>query len=436
MSSNSDLSISAEGVGKAYRIALDLKSTTLGEAVSNRLRHPLRRSPREMFWALRDVSFDVRPGEVVGIIGRNGAGKSTLLKIFSRITEPSEGAVRLRGRVGSLLEVGTGFHPELTGRENIFLNGAVLGMDRPHVARHFDSIVEFSGVRRFLDVPVKRYSSGMSVRLAFAVAAHLEPEILLVDEVLAVGDAEFQRRCLGKMSEVANEDARTVLFVSHNMAAIETLCHRCIVLEGGKIEFDGSPAEAVARYISLLSPGAESAMGEFDLRVRGDGERRERPILRRLRFVDELLRASGGIRIGDPLELVVELDGLAEIPGAYVGVELRSDLDQRLVTFHGKMKPAREHHPRRTREEMLLRIDPLPLMPGRYWVSLGVWDPNRNRLADQVRRAASFDVTPANVYGTGYSVRPEEGAIFLDFEWELRPMEDDREKGVDVALDV
>src|SRR5207244_3345082 len=202
----------------------------------------------EDFWALKDVSFEVRQGEVIGIIGRNGAGKSTLLKILSRITDPTEGRVTINGRVASLLEVGTGFHPELTGRENIYLNGAILGMTRAEIGRKFDEIVAFAEVEKFLDTPVKRYSSGMYVRLAFAVAAHLEPEILVVDEVLAVGDAEFQKKCLGKMSTVAS-GGRTVLFVSHNLTAIESLCHSCIALQRGRIFTRGSPTDVLDKYL-------------------------------------------------------------------------------------------------------------------------------------------------------------------------------------------
>jgi lipopolysaccharide transport system ATP-binding protein len=207
----------------------------------------------EEFWALRDINFEIRSGEVVGIIGRNGAGKSTLLKILSRITEPTAGRVALRGRVASLLEVGTGFHSELTGRENIFLNGAILGMTRREIRQKFDEIVEFSGVERFLDTPVKRYSSGMYVRLAFAVAAHLEPEILVVDEVLAVGDAEFQKKCLGKMRDVSRQEGRTVLFVSHNLAAVADLTSRAIVLSGGKVLADAPVNEAISAYLSQAS---------------------------------------------------------------------------------------------------------------------------------------------------------------------------------------
>lgn len=254
--------IKVEGLGKKYRI----RHTAQGQAqyktfrellaeipaaVRRRLGAQGRSSPdMEDFWALRDVSFEVQPGERVGIIGRNGAGKSTLLKLLSRITDPTEGRITLRGRLSSLLEVGTGFHPELTGRENIFLNGAILGMSRAEVKRKFDEIVDFSGVEKFLDTPVKRYSSGMYVRLAFAVAAHLEPEILVVDEVLAVGDAEFQKKCLGKMEEVGKE-GRTVIFVSHNLEAIRALCTRCLVIQEGNCLLDSQNVEKITfDYIS------------------------------------------------------------------------------------------------------------------------------------------------------------------------------------------
>jgi lipopolysaccharide transport system ATP-binding protein len=245
--------ISAEHIDKRYKIGRRESYTALRDVLAGALTAPVRRfrdgrTPADEIAALDDVSFAVSRGEVLGLIGANGAGKSTLLKVLSRITEPSAGRVIIRGRVGSLLEVGTGFHPELTGRENIFLNGTILGMRRAEILRRFDEIVEFSGVAQFLDTPVKRYSSGMQVRLAFAVAAHLEPEILLVDEVLAVGDAEFQQRCLGRMKEVTGE-GRTVVFVSHNLAAVRALCPRAVVLEKGRLAFDGSTDDAVHRYL-------------------------------------------------------------------------------------------------------------------------------------------------------------------------------------------
>jgi len=258
----SDLAISVEGIGKKYRIRHQRRDryVTLRDIVADGIANIVQRKPlprqtvTEDFWALKDVSFDVRHGEVIGVIGRNGAGKSTLLKLISRITEPSEGRIELEGRVASMLEVGTGFHPELTGRENIFLNGVILGMHYAEIKRRFDEIVAFSGVENFLDTPVKRFSSGMYVRLAFAVAAHLETEILIVDEVLAVGDGEFQKRCLGKMSEVAR-GGRTVLFVSHNMSAIRRLTQRCIVLDHGRVRMDALPQEAIECYLQQACEG-------------------------------------------------------------------------------------------------------------------------------------------------------------------------------------
>lgn len=247
--------IQVENLGKRYIIGHQKRNDTLRDALSHglsglwqRLRN--RRMTKEDFWALRDLNFTINSGEVVGIIGRNGAGKSTLLKVLSRITEPTTGTVSLRGRIASLLEVGTGFHPELSGRENIFLNGAILGMNKGEIRRKFDEIVAFAEVDKFLDTPVKRYSSGMYVRLAFAVAAHLEPEILIVDEVLAVGDAEFQKKCLGKMNDVAR-GGRTVIFVSHNLAAVQSLCDRAILLKAGSKEFDGTTSQAAREYLTL-----------------------------------------------------------------------------------------------------------------------------------------------------------------------------------------
>ena len=249
---SSDVAIRAEGLGKAYRIKHQHHDhVTLAQVALDRVRHPLRTNIVEEFWALQDVDFEVHRGEVLGVIGRNGAGKSTLLKLLTRITAPTTGRIDLWGRVGSLLEVGTGFHPELTGRENVYLNGSILGMTRKEIDRQFDAIVDFAGVERFLDTPVKRFSSGMYVRLAFAVAAHLETEILLVDEVLAVGDAEFQKKCLGKMHDVA-VGGRTVLFVSHQMSSVAQLCDRTLVLDQGRVALLGSVADGEAAYLASI----------------------------------------------------------------------------------------------------------------------------------------------------------------------------------------
>jgi lipopolysaccharide transport system ATP-binding protein len=320
----SDWAITADHLGKQYLIRHQTGRSyvALRDVLAERARHAGRRlvhprgadrtdrvnPKREAFWALRDVSFTVQPGERVGIIGRNGAGKSTLLKILSRITDPSEGRLGIRGRVASLLEVGTGFHPELTGRENIYLNGAVLGMGRAEIKRKFDEIVDFAEVEQFLDTPVKRYSSGMYVRLAFAVAAHLEPEILIVDEVLAVGDASFQKKCLTKMEDVGQE-GRTVLFVSHNMAAITRLCERVILLDRGNVVVDGLPARVVGEYLrSGLSSTAAREWPEARTAPGNDIVR-----LRAVRMRDGHDEVADSMDIREPMSMEIEYDVL--VPG-------------------------------------------------------------------------------------------------------------------------
>ena len=269
--------ISVKGLSKKYNITCRENYLALRDSIASCLKKPFyflrdrksRVSTHEDFWALRDISFDIGQGEVVGVIGRNGAGKTTLLKVLSRITYPTEGEIRLCGRIGSLLEVGTGFHPELTGRENIYFNGSILGMKKKEIDEKFDEIVDFSGVEKFIDTPVKRFSSGMQVRLAFSVAAYLEPEILLVDEVLAVGDAEFQKKCLGKMKDIS-KGGRTIIFVSHNMSAIRSLCSRVIMLEGGKISMDSDPETTVSRYLDQnLTLGACVSGKELELKTEG-----------------------------------------------------------------------------------------------------------------------------------------------------------------------
>jgi ABC-type polysaccharide/polyol phosphate transport system ATPase subunit len=299
-------SIEVENVTKRYRLG-DQWRPTLREGISLRGRALL---PEREFWALRDVSFTVEQGEALGLIGRNGAGKTTLLKILARITEPTSGVARMRGRVGALLEVGTGFHPELSGRDNIYLNGGILGMKRSEIRRRFDDIVEFAGVGRFVDTPVKRYSSGMYLRLAFAVAAHVEPEIVVVDEVLAVGDANFQRKCLGKMSEFARE-GRTVVFVSHDLGAIAHMCQRAIWLEGGKVHHDGTATRSIELY--LEARGGQTSQVDFPLEVDKevqllavgladesgapiDAPTRDRPFAVRVRF--RVREQVGGIDVG------------------------------------------------------------------------------------------------------------------------------------------
>jgi lipopolysaccharide transport system ATP-binding protein len=320
--------ISARGLSKAYTVArAGSRPTTLAEAVVMCLTKPFARFRSETFWALRDVSFDLRAGEVLGVIGPNGAGKSTLLKILSRITEPTRGEADLHGRVGSLLEVGTGFHPELTGRENIFLNGAILGMRRRDIARQFDSIVEFAGTEAFLDMPVKRYSSGMFVRLAFAVAAHLSPDILIVDEVLAVGDLAFQRKCLDKMSEVAGREGRTVIFVSHNMAAVRKLCTRGLLLCGGAVGLEGKTDDVVAKYLAL---NAEAASATTELPL-GDSHAAARALSVRTLRADGTPAAQ--FHIGEAWRIRVEFEVRRALPHVIAAAGLRNVEGFPLVTW-------------------------------------------------------------------------------------------------------
>ena len=317
---SSDLAISVRNLGKTFQIAdAEPRATTLAELVARKIRKPFtQRRNRAAFEALQDVSFEVRKGEVLGIIGRNGAGKSTLLKILSRITPPTRGEVDLYGRVGSLLEVGTGFHPELTGRENIYLNGALLGMDRRDIDREFDSIVAFAETEQFLDTPVKRYSSGMYVRLAFAVAAHLRPDILIVDEVLAVGDLAFQRKCLGKMDEVAHRAGATVIFVSHQMSAIRTLCTRALVLEKGAIAGEGAVEGMLARYLALNSAGlgvsTELPPGEPDAPAHATA----------LHTFNAAALPSATFRLGEPWRIRLEFEVRRTLPHVIAGLGLRN----------------------------------------------------------------------------------------------------------------
>jgi lipopolysaccharide transport system ATP-binding protein len=330
-----DWIIRAEQLGKKYRIHHQKRAhyETLRETLADKTKGLIRKatgsasvqpagsSSHEDFWALRDVSFEVRPGDRLGIIGRNGAGKTTLLKILSRITEPSAGRVEIRGRVASLLEVGTGFHPELTGRENIFLNGAILGMHRQEIVHKFDEIVAFAEVEQFLDTPVKRYSSGMYVRLAFAVAAHLEPEILLVDEVLAVGDAAFQKKCMGKMGEVT-EQGRTILFVSHNMGAIANLCPRSIWLDKGEIAFAGNSYEAISKYVSL---GAESR-GEVVWTNVATAPGNENVRLKSVRIKSANI-VTADVLIDKEIEIEIDYWNLKQDQSLYTGVQLRDKVN-------------------------------------------------------------------------------------------------------------
>jgi lipopolysaccharide transport system ATP-binding protein len=318
--------IEARGLSKRYRLG-QFGAGSLREEAERLFRRDAQ-PPASEFWALTDVSFDVAPGEAVGVIGRNGAGKSTLLKLLSRVTEPTAGEVRLRGRAASLLEVGAGFHPELSGRENIYLNGAVLGMTRAEIRRKFDEIVAFAEVERFLETPVKRYSSGMYVRLAFAVAAHLEPEILIVDEVLAVGDAEFQKKCLGKMKSVSSDEGRTVLFVSHNMTAINSLCTRAMLLDGGKLTTVGTPDAVVRAYLAPMRHGDRSRLREWGADCAPGDERV------RLRRVELASEADIGADIERTAPFEVVIDYASYVDDVNLIVEIVVKTPEGAVVFH------------------------------------------------------------------------------------------------------
>lgn len=319
-SKRSDIRLAVRGLGKKYRIS-KTPGSTAPTTIAEKLLSAWRRRNHDgysEFWANRDLSFELHAGDVVGVVGRNGAGKSTLLKLLSRITEPTEGEIDLYGRVGSLLEVGTGFHPELTGRENIFLNGAILGMTRSEITRQFDAIVEFAEIEPFLDTPVKRYSSGMYVRLAFAVAAHLNPEILIVDEVLAVGDVRFQRKCLGKMQDVAQSGGRTVLFVSHNMASVRSLCNRALYLGAGRLLLDASTEAVTERYL------AESGADPSELFFVPEQSPSPDFHFRAARVRDKSNTTAATINLSDPFTLEIEYAISAPLTNVRIKFELQT----------------------------------------------------------------------------------------------------------------
>ena len=429
-----DIVIQAENIGKRYRIGGGARYKALRDTLTDTMTtvvhklHELSRKPFQDscqsvkfvdkpsdFWALKDVNFEVKRGEVVGIIGRNGAGKSTLLKILSRITEPTEGRIELRGRVGSLLEVGTGFHPELTGRENIYLNGAILGMKRAEIRHRFDEIVEFSEISKFLDTPVKHYSSGMYMRLAFSVAAHLEPEILLVDEVLAVGDAEFQRKCLGKMGEVA-KGGRTVLFVSHDMSAIQKLCTRVIMLDQGRVRFSGSPNDAVAQYIKQ---GATSA-GEY--RWTNDSRRPSasflRPIAMRIRNHEGQIVAT--LDRQRPFHIEMEYEMLKPVHEMQVGFWLMAN-DGTVLFVGGDLE--NEHWRGKCRENGVytsaVKIPGGLLNGGRYLVRMGVdAPPGRTAFLTDPILDFVLEQTGIPAHSAQAGSKPP-GYFCLSLEWEI-----------------
>ena len=430
MSSNrtsSDVAVSVRGLSKSYSIAKNAaKHTTAGEALMYKLRHPFAREERETFWALNDVSFDIQKGDVVGIIGRNGAGKSTLLKILSRITEPTAGRIDLYGRVGSLLEVGTGFHAELTGRENIFLNGAILGMSRAEIARQFDAIVDFSGVEQFLDTPVKRYSSGMYVRLAFAVAAHLNPEILIVDEVLAVGDAEFQKKCLGKMQDVA-KSGRTVVFVSHNMAAVNNLCQSCIVLRNGRLSYFGGTESSVREYLEHARNLCQSNQGLQECRTSW-----AKPWIVSARVLDAEGTEQSCFPLGGDITFEVTFaSGTRDVlRSPTLGVVVNHNTYGTAGGVNMRMTGSTVEEKAYGEGTIRCRIKEFPFVQGRYTADLWLGDGPAD--VDAILGYVEFDVEESDIYGTGKVPFNNMGIAFLRPTWEFLPQRLD--EPVEVAM--
>lgn len=407
--------IAVENLGKCYSLrTANVRSGLLRDTLGDALRNPLRTMRRaasnalakgDDFWAVQDLSFEVRAGEVVGIIGRNGAGKSTLLKMLSRITDPTTGRIRLRGRVASLLEVGTGFHPDLSGRENIFLNGAILGMTRLEIRRRLDEIVAFAEVEKFLDTPVKRYSSGMYVRLAFAVAAHLDPEILIIDEVLAVGDASFQRKCLDKLQSATRDDGRTVLFVSHNLASVRQLCSRTLVLQSGRLMCDASPVEAIAQYMKLMPRTALEAAGYRH--VAGD---------RRAEIQSIRLNCAGGpepiYSIFESIKIDIDFTVKSDAGALEFFLLIYSEDGECLASSFQRdtgdfCRPAGE-------TGTISVSFKNTFLPGRYLVSAGIFDRSRQFL-DWVEFAEGFQVETSFVDGRTFDNRL--GRVSILPEW-------------------
>ena len=401
-----DIAVRVDGIGKRYRISHQGEAYgRLTESLSSAFRAPFdrvqgkQRETSEWFWALQDVSFEIERGDVIGIVGRNGAGKSTLLKILSRITEPTAGVADLDGRVASLLEVGTGFHPELSGRENIYLSGSILGMRREETRRRFDEIVEFAEVEQFLDTPVKRYSSGMSVRLGFAVAAHLETEILIVDEVLAVGDAAFQKRCMAKMGDVSGQ-GRTILFVSHNMPAVEALCDLGILLDNGIVVSRGTATGVVNEYLQRTAELASSTLRDRTDR-NGDG---------RLRFTG----VQSSLRTGSDGEIVLAYEGGRDLRNVEVSIGLFNSRGEGGAHF-GTTSVGESFATLPDDGELVCRIPRMPLMPGPY--VMNIYCTVAGTVADWVTEAATLTVDAGDYYGTGKLPPAGYGSVMISHQW-------------------
>jgi lipopolysaccharide transport system ATP-binding protein len=417
----SNIAIRVEGLGKRYTLGGAKGYRALRDVLTDLPRLAAVKQPHsdtKVLWALKDVSFSIPEGQVVGIIGRNGSGKSTLLKLLSRITDPTEGQARVRGRVGALLEVGTGFHPELTGRENIYVNGAILGMARREIDSKFDAIVDFSGVEEFLDTPVKRYSSGMRVRLAFAVAAHLEPEILVVDEVLAVGDAVFQRKCLGRMQDVATE-GRTVLIVSHQLDMIQSFCSRAIWLNNGRVAADGEANVVVSQYLHSVFDTALSVALENRTDRSGSGL---------ARVVGVSLSRDGHLVsaavTGQPLDLHFDYAAVGTLPTLQLLAELKNESGMRVIGFFTHAT-GEDFVDAPVRGRLTCNVPRLNLEHGRYTISIAMRV--GRELVDRIDAAAVIEVLPGDFYGSGFDAR-RLGPVLCDHSWSLTASEHSAER--------
>jgi lipopolysaccharide transport system ATP-binding protein len=411
--------ISVSGLGKRYLLSHQRRSDTLRDSLAQSFRGLFgggKAANAEEFWALRDVSFEVRAGDVVGIIGRNGAGKSTLLKVLSRITEPTTGRATIRGRIASLLEVGTGFHPELSGRENVYLNGTILGMTKAEIDQKFDEIVDFSGVEKFLDTPIKRYSSGMKVRLAFAVAAHLEPEILIIDEVLAVGDAEFQNRCLGKMKDVARS-GRTVLFVSHNMAAVLAFCSRGLWVDHGQIGWDGDIRTVAARYQQT----SVSTTGTSEHRFYPTNDLRDTQVtgfhIHEFRITNDVGQDAAGFPTGTPLRFELRGESVTPLVAPVFLITVSTQLGTTVTELHsvkaGAAFPSRVSGP----FTMSCVMSDIALMPGEYLIQLRV--KQQNRWFFRAEQAGSLNILPTDFFSTGKLSENTDALVLARQQWQL-----------------
>jgi lipopolysaccharide transport system ATP-binding protein len=422
-----DIAIRVENLGKMYRIGGEQESyQTFRDAITRTVSAPFRRASdllrgqsygaaglKEEIWALKDISFEVKRGEVVGIIGRNGAGKSTLLKVLSRITEPTSGYADIYGRVGALLEVGTGFHPELTGRENVYLNGAILGMSRRDIDRKFDEIVDFAGVEKFIDTPVKHYSSGMGLRLGFAVAAYLEPDILVVDEVLAVGDAEFQKKCLGRMTDIAGE-GRTVLFVSHNMAAISSLCQSAFLLNQGQIIYKGTSSEAISYYIQNSQNIVQQDLSD---RIDRTGTQSTRVEVIHFRSSQGIITDT--VLSGEDVEIELHYASTHKnlLNKVKVNLVFVSEIGVRLFCCHSDVINSSIGN-LDSSGKLICNIPKLPLIPGRYSLDFALVIDGQS--TDVVNDAGSFNVIEGSFYSTGKLPPVRKGIFLVEYDWSTK----------------